>query len=87
MLKSRDSSSSSLYSLDKNTDEKIESLLKKQFESKQPHIIVPPPPELPESFNSFLTRSIEISFFLFIKYYYLLDTINNFYIPKTNISK
>jgi len=57
MLKSSDSSSSSLYSLDnKSSDEKIEYLLKQQHEVKQPRIVVPPPPELPDSFSSFLTK-------------------------------
>eukprot|EP00833_Pecoramyces_ruminatium_P013595 jgi/Orpsp1_1/1187627/evm.model.d7180000059102.1 len=57
MLKSSESSSSSLYSLDKSSDEKIEHLLKQQHEVKQPHIIVPSPPELPDTFSSFLSKT------------------------------
>jgi len=57
MLKSSDNSSSSLFSIDnKSADEKIEYLLKQQHDTKQPHINVPPPPELPESFCSFLAK-------------------------------
>jgi len=57
MLKSSNDSASSLYSLDnKSSDEKIEYLLKQQLDAKQPHINVPPPPELPESFSSFLAK-------------------------------
>jgi len=58
MLKSSNDSSSSLYSLDnKSSDEKIEYLLKQQHDAKQPHINVPPPPELPESFSTFLAKT------------------------------
>jgi len=55
MLKSNYSSSSSSFSLEKrSSDEKNENLHK--HEIKQPHIIIPHPPEMPETFDSFLTK-------------------------------
>ncbi|KAG4092404.1 TTL-domain-containing protein [Neocallimastix lanati (nom. inval.)] len=57
MLKSNYSSSSSSFSLEKrSSDEKNENLHK--HEIKQPHIIIPHPPEMPETFDSFLTKEI-----------------------------
>ncbi|ORX87362.1 TTL-domain-containing protein [Anaeromyces robustus] len=56
MLKS-DNNNSLLNSNDHNDDEKDESLLQQNQEVKQQNIVVPSPPELPESLNSFLIKT------------------------------